>query len=69
LDYGPVTGERQANHGLGLRSAGVRIGSVAVTGSASWKLLDEPQRLTLFGWLGSLYSVRDAVLTDGPEAE
>jgi hypothetical protein len=47
----------------------VRIGPVAVTDPAQRKLLDEPQRFKLSGWQGSLYSVRDVVLTDGPEAE
>jgi hypothetical protein len=50
-------------------SGGVRIGPVAVRDAAQRKLLDEPQRFKLYGWLGGLYSVRDAVLTDGPEAE
>ncbi len=50
-------------------SGGVRIGPVAVTDPARRKLLDEPQRFKLSGWQGSLYSARNAVLTDGPEAE
>ena len=50
-------------------SGGVRIGPVAVTNPTQRKLLDEPQRFKLYGWQGSLYTVRDAVLSDGPEAE
>ena len=50
-------------------SGGVRIGPVAVADPTQRRLLDEPQRFKLYGWQGSLYSVRDAVLTDGPEAE
>ena len=50
-------------------SGGIQLGPVAITDPTQRKLLDEPQRFKLSGWQGSLYSVRDAVLTDGPEAK
>jgi hypothetical protein len=48
---------------------GVRIGPVAVTDAPRRQLLEEPQRFKLYGWQGGLYTVRNAVLTDGPEKD
>lgn len=46
---------------------GVRLGPAAIAEAAQKKLLAEPQRFKLYGWQGGLYTLRGAVLTDGPE--
>jgi hypothetical protein len=48
---------------------GVRLGPVAVSDPAQKALLAEPQRFKFYGWQGGLYTVKDAVLTDGPEED
>ncbi|HOX07968.1 MAG TPA: hypothetical protein PK280_16330 [Planctomycetota bacterium] len=45
---------------------GVQLGPVTIADPEQRRLLAEPQRFKLYGWQGGLYTVRDAVLTDGP---
>ncbi|MCY3017464.1 MAG: alpha/beta fold hydrolase [Planctomycetota bacterium] len=45
---------------------GVAIGAVTIADPAQKRLLDEPQRFKFYGWQGGLYTVKDAVLVDGP---
>jgi hypothetical protein len=46
---------------------GVQIGPVTITDPEQKKLLAEPQRFKLHGRQGGLYTIKDAVLVDGPE--
>jgi len=46
---------------------GVKCGPVTLTDESRIGFLSEPQRFKLYGWQGSLYTIKHAVLTDGPE--
>lgn len=46
---------------------GVQCGPVTLTDESRIRFLSEPQRFKLYGWQGGLYTIKHAVLTDGPE--
>jgi hypothetical protein len=46
---------------------GQKLGPVTISDPAQKTMLAEPQRFKFYGWQGGLYSVKSAVLVDGPE--
>jgi hypothetical protein len=58
--------QRRGNDLIGYVNGQI-IGHVSLTGSDQLQCLQDSPRFKLYGWQGSLHTIRDAVLIDGPE--